>query len=210
MTLRERPRAVVPLASVAVVVLALLAGSAALSGHAAAQDAAPASPAAPAIAFVHVGRPLAALLDAPESVAASEALANELTAKDQDYLTRLADIRKALQAQPQGSPEGQALYEEGGKLAQEHAQWRQEALARRGKLDSERIESAYRKVVIAVRAVAARRGVDVVQPFVPVDEPFDAEDPDRAMLSVRLRTAIVLPTGLDLTDDVMVEMGLQD
>jgi Skp family chaperone for outer membrane proteins len=208
MSLRERTLAALALAALVAVVVAGLGGGAS-PGAAAAQDAAPA-PVAPTIAFVHVGRPLAALLDAPDSVAASEALANELTAKDQEYLRRLDDIRKALQAQPQGSPEGKALYEEGGKLAQEHAEWRQEALARRGKLDADRIESAYRKIVIAVRAVAARRAVDVVQPFVPTDEPFDADDPDRAMLSVRLRSAIVLPAGLDLTAEVMAEMGLQD
>ena len=59
----------------------------------------------------------------------------------------------------------------------------------------------------AIDRIAERRGIDIVYRFVPGDTAFDAETHDQAMLSIETRTALRYPTELDITADVLAEIG---
>jgi hypothetical protein len=88
--------------------------------------------------------------------------------------------------------------------------WQQSALQRTGKLDADQLERAYRELVAAVEIVADRRGIDMVYRFIPTGEPFEAENPEQAMMAIRLRDALRYPTELDITADVMEELHLEE
>ena len=94
-------------------------------------------------------------------------------------------------------------------MYQEYMSWQQDALAQRGKLDAEQLESAYREMIAAVQVVSERRGIDTVYRFIPTDEEFRAENPEQAMMAIRLRTALRYPPELDITDLVLEELSLE-
>ena len=63
-------------------------------------------------------------------------------------------------------------------------------------------------MIDAVEVVADRNDIDTVYRFIPTDEAFEADNPDQAMVAIRLRTALRYPDELDITDDVMDELSL--
>ena len=67
---------------------------------------------------------------------------------------------------------------------------------------------AYEEIVTAVEVVAENKNVDMVLRFIAPDEPIETTSPDVAIMQIRLRTALTYPEGIDLTDDVFTELGL--
>ena len=65
-------------------------------------------------------------------------------------------------------------------------------------------------VVGYVEIVADRKGIDTVYRFIPTSEPFEAENPEQAMMAIRLRDALRYPEELDITTDVMEELHLEE
>ena len=46
--------------------------------------------------------------------------------------------------------------------------------------------------------------------FIPPDGEFEQGNPDSTIMQIRLRSALRLPEGLDITDEVLAELGLDD
>ena len=74
---------------------------------------------------------------------------------------------------------------------------------------AEQLEKAYREMIDAVEVVADRMDIDIVYRFIPTSEAFEAENPEQAMMAIRLRTALRYPEQLDITDAVLEEMSLE-
>ncbi len=64
-------------------------------------------------------------------------------------------------------------------------------------------------MIEAVEVVADRKDIDVVYRFIPPSEAFNAQTPEQAMMSIRLRTILRSPDDLDLTDEVLEELSLE-
>ena len=79
-----------------------------------------------------------------------------------------------------------------------------------GKLAAEQIESAYRRLVEAVEVVADREKIDLMFRFIPTAKAFEAETMEAAGLQVRERTFLRSPESLDLTAEVLKELGVED
>jgi Skp family chaperone for outer membrane proteins len=75
---------------------------------------------------------------------------------------------------------------------------------------SEQMQNAYNEILEAVNVVSERMNIDMVLRFIPPDGEFEQTTPDATIMQIRLRTALRLPEGIDITDDVLAELGLDD
>ena len=160
------------------------------------------------IGYVYIGRVLKQLMQAEEFEEDRERLITELNETDADYRGQLDDIRAQLGPLEEGSEEAGQILQQGQLIYEEFSRWQQQAIAQRGKLDAEHLERAYRNMIDAVEVVSDRKDIDTIYRFIPTDEAFQADNPDQAMVAIRLRTALRYPNELDITDDVMDELSL--
>lgn len=94
-------------------------------------------------------------------------------------------------------------------LQQEFEKWRLALQQIQAKHMAEQIEKAYREMLSALEVVADRRRIDLVFRFIPADRPFEAGDVGAVMVAVQARPFLRHPQGMDLTDDIFKELGLQ-
>jgi hypothetical protein len=78
----------------------------------------------------------------------------------------------------------------------------------RGTLYAEQMQESYNEIIEAVNVVAERLNIDMVLRFIPPDGEFEQGNPDSTIMQIRLRTALRLPEGVDITDEVLAELGL--
>jgi Skp family chaperone for outer membrane proteins len=141
------------------------------------------------------------------------ALREELQAESAEYEQQM----QAIVAESEGlDPENnerdaeliQDAFQRYQQVQQAYQQWQQSARARGDRLEAEMLQDAYRELVAAVEVVADRRGVDMVIRAVPTGAEFTEQDPRSVSLSMRMRTALLAPAGIDMTEDVLEELGL--
>ena len=162
------------------------------------------------VGFVHISKPLRRLREQPRYVEETEALTTELTEKDADYRKRLEEISAKVREVEEGSDEFKRRFAEGDALFQEYRTWQNEAIERRNKLEASHIESCYRQLIDAIEVVAERKSVDIVFRFIVTSEPFEAVDVSQALNEVRFRSVLRYPQGLDITPEVMKELGVEE
>lgn len=160
--------------------------------------------------YVHINTLLQGLMADPARATEREALAAGLAERENDYRTRLEELAKNMRNTEPGTAESQRADEAGRAIYEEYQAWQRDAITQRGRLDAQQLEKSYRAVLGAVRTVAAREGIDIVHRYVPADEPFGTENPEQAMMAIRLRTALFVPEGLDITAAVRTELGLTE
>ena len=95
-------------------------------------------------------------------------------------------------------------------LYDEFTQMQQLAAEARGALYSEQMQESYKEIVEAVNVVAERLSVDMVLRFIPPDDEFEQGNPDSIIMQIRLRSALRAPEGLDITDEVLAELGIDE
>ena len=162
------------------------------------------------VGYVYIGKVLNQLMKSEAFEEERQPLMEELQETEAEYRQRLDGIQKRLRELDPNSEEARATYEQGSSVYEEFMNWQQSALRRSGKLDAEQLERAYRELVAAVEIVADRKGIDTVYRFIPTSEPFEAENPEQAMMAIRLRDALRYPEELDITADVMEELHLEE
>jgi Skp family chaperone for outer membrane proteins len=78
----------------------------------------------------------------------------------------------------------------------------------RGALMAKQMQESYDEIVESVNVVSERMNIDMVLRFIPPDSEFIQDKPDATIMQIRLRTALRLPEGIDITDEVLAELGL--
>lgn len=73
---------------------------------------------------------------------------------------------------------------------------------------AEQVEQAYRELATALEIVADRKQVDFVYRFVPADRAFGSVELSDAMMQVQSRPFLRYPAAIDLTEDLVKELGL--
>jgi len=141
------------------------------------------------------------------------ALREELQAESQDYEQRMqAIITESEGLDPENNERDAELIQEAfaryQQVQQEYQQWQQSARARGDRLEAEMLKDAYRELVAAVEVVADRRDIDLVLRSVRADAEFTEQDPRAVSLALRMRTALLAPEGVDVTEYVLEELGL--
>ena len=164
-------------------------------------------------AYVHIGKPLSLLLQGDSFIEENQDLSEELQAAEQS----LRDAAQSIQDRMQGlTPEDdgfESVNQEAQALMQQRNNFIQNANAAKASLGAQQVERAYKALIDAVNVVADRMDIDIVHRFIPTDDPFEvAPGPQafqNAMLQIRLRSLLRYPDGIDITSDVMEELGVE-
>ncbi|MFK7960751.1 MAG: OmpH family outer membrane protein [Phycisphaerales bacterium] len=140
------------------------------------------------------------------------ALREELQAQQVEFEGRLqaiADTASRLNPESEADrPQLDEAYAAYQQAQQEFQQWQQEARAKGDRLEAEALKVAYQQLTAAVDVVADTKDINLVLRAIPFTEPFSEEDPRAVSLSMRMRTAVLAPSGLDITQDVLEELDL--
>jgi len=160
------------------------------------------------VAYVFIGGILNQLMGAEARVEERLALIDELEGEEKEFRERIEEIRQRGMEMDEESDDFRRTYEEYIAAGEELRAWQAQAITRRGQLDAVHLEDAYREMIDAVQVVADRQKIDTVYRFIPTDDPFNADNPDQALLAIRLRTALRYPDELDITDAVLEELSL--
>jgi hypothetical protein len=160
------------------------------------------------VAYVFIGKVLNQLMQSEQYTDDRSRLLSELNETEEDYRTQLEEVSERIKEHEPESEEAKRIYAEGNEIYQQYMAWQKNAVARRGQLDAEHLEGAYRELIEAVEVVADGKGIDTVYRFIPTSEEFNAENPEQAMTAIRLRTALRYPEDLDITEDVLEELSL--
>jgi hypothetical protein len=163
------------------------------------------------VAFVDIGRAMNPLMESGAFVEEREALRRELEVTERDYQQRLDALGEQLRAMDQASPQFRERFEEAQRLYEEYTRWGQTvALPRRDALDVRHLNTAYMEMASAVNIVADRLGIDIVLRFIPPERDLQAMTAEQALTEIRLRSAVKYPEALDITSEVLEELGLRN
>ena len=127
-----------------------------------------------------------------------------------DFERQLEAIKGKYGDMPKDSPDLSKGKEEMQALYGQYQKWNEGVSASQSKLMAGQVESAYKELVTAVDVVADRQKIDVVYRFIPAATPFESAQLGDAMVQVQARTFLRAPESLDITAEVMKELGLKD
>ncbi len=162
------------------------------------------------VGFVHVGRALDPLLDAPHFVDEREELDEEIKAKDDQLDERIGAFLEEHRDVGPDDPGAEGVRRAYQELFGERERWRAERTRRLGRLAARQIEAAYRDVRAAVEVVAERREIDIVLRFIPPEKEFQSVNPPQAYRAIRARVALKYPEALDITAAVLEELDVAE
>ena len=157
---------------------------------------------------MEVGKALSQMMEASHFVDARTELQQNLEEQMQEARDVLDTIMAEAKALPEDSDEHPAMRQRWDLAMGEFQQLQQLATEQQGALFAAQMIKAYEEIVTAVEVVAENKNVDMVLRFIAPDEPIETTSPDVAIMQIRLRTALTYPKGIDLTDDVLTELGL--
>ncbi len=165
------------------------------------------------VAYVHGGKALAARLQGESFQEEHRLLNDELSEAQRGIMAAFEAMQEKMQGLTPEDPAFEAATQEAEALVQQRERFLQHANAAKATLSADQVERAYRELVDAVNVVADRLGIDTVNRFIPTDDPFEiAGGPNalnQAMLQIRLRSVLRYPEEIDITEEVMEELGIE-
>jgi len=162
------------------------------------------------VGFVDISKALNPLMEQQSFADERKTLADDLEKKEKDYRDQLDAFGEQLKGADRSDPASQETLKKAQALYQEYLEWGKGAVERRNTLDVQQLQKAYKELVSAVDVVAQKLGVDIVLRFIPTENDFKAQDAEGALNEIRLRTAVKYPSGLEITSEVLQEMGVKD
>jgi Skp family chaperone for outer membrane proteins len=158
-------------------------------------------------AFVHVGRALEPLMAADHFVEARQDLNDELNPISEELEEIMQELWEEGKSMSPDDPDADDFRQRYEQTYAELQEFQKRANAARAALAAEQMQEAYSEVLAAVNVVADRLHIDLVLRFIPPDEPIEPGPPNAITAQIRLRSALRLPDELDITDDVLAELG---
>ncbi len=162
------------------------------------------------VGFMETGKALSQLLQTDHFRDAREELNEELNEQMEEVKNLMESLRQEGQAIGPDSPDAPAFRQRWEQAYGEFQHMQQLVAESRATLMAEQMQEAYKEILEAVNVVSERMDIDMVLRFIPPDGEFEQANPDATILQIRLRTALRLPNGIDITDDVLAELGLDD
>ncbi|MBC8201814.1 MAG: OmpH family outer membrane protein [Planctomycetes bacterium] len=162
------------------------------------------------IGFMETGKALSQLLQADHYVETREELNAELAGSLTETRKALETINAQAQSLEQDDPNAGALRQQWQRLYDKFQKLQKIAADARASLLADQMQESYDEIIEAVNVVSERLQVDMVLRFIPPDGEFEQGNPDSTIMQIRLRSALRLPDGLDITDEVLAELGLDD
>jgi len=162
------------------------------------------------VGFMETGKALSQLLQADHYMEAREELNAELAQSIVETRNALEAVKAQVQSLEPDDPNTGALRQKWEQLYEEFQKLQQLAADARAALLADQMQESYAEIIEAVNVVSERAQVDMVLRFIPPDGEFEQGNPDSTIMQIRLRSALRLPEGLDITDEVLAELGLDD
>jgi len=162
------------------------------------------------VGFMETGKALSQLLQADHYMEAREELNAELAQSIVETRNALEAVKVQAQSLEPDDPNTGALRQKWEQLYEEFQKLQQLAADARAALLADQMQESYAEIIEAVNVVSERAQVDMVLRFIPPDGEFEQGNPDSTIMQIRLRSALRLPEGLDITDEVLAELGLDD
>ncbi len=173
---------------------------------------------------VHSDKIMKLLLKSDRLTSQRQTLEDEAKQKEEDFAKRYKDFREKYKDLDRNSPAAEDAQRESEAFQKEYYAWRNDMSQKFAKMQTEHIEKAYRDLTAAVDLVSERQKIDMVFRFVPTaakfesdqssDEESGAEGPMDSLIKtmdqVRARTFLRYPEAIDITSEVMKELGLKD
>jgi Skp family chaperone for outer membrane proteins len=162
------------------------------------------------IGFMETGKALSQLMKADHFLEDRDDLEEELMdaiSETRNALEVVAEEGKNLEPD---DPKRKEIRQQWQRLYDEFQQLQKIGADARGVLMAKQMQEAYDEIIEAVNVVSERMDIDIVLRFIPPDGEFEGGTPDSTIMQIRLRSALRLPDGLDITDEVLSELGLDD
>ncbi len=160
------------------------------------------------IGFMETGKALSQLLQADHFLDARDELNEELKAQITDGRELMESLREEGNSIDSESPDAPAFRKRWEGAYGEFQKLQKLVAETRAALMAKQMQSAYNEIIEAVNVVSERKSIDIVLRFIPPDGDFGMATPDAVIMQIRLRTAMRLPEGIDITEDVLTELGL--
>ena len=165
------------------------------------------------VGYVHIGKALSELLQGESYIEENKALQEELQTAQQSLMEAFQSVLERMDGLTPEDAEFEGISKEGQGLLQQRERLIQQANAAKATLGAEQVERAYRELVDAINVVADRLEIDMVHRFIPTDDSFEVQPGpgafQAAMLQIRLRSVLRYPEDIDITSDVMEELGIE-
>jgi len=162
------------------------------------------------IGFMETGKALSQLMKADHFLEDRDDLEEELVdaiSETRNALEVVAEEGKNLEPD---DPKRNEIRQQWQRLYDELQQLQKIGANARGVLMAKQMQESYDEIIEAVNVVSERMNIDIVLRFIPPDGEFKGGTPDSTIMQIRLRSALRLPDGLDITDEVLSELGLDD
>lgn len=162
------------------------------------------------IGFMETGKALSQLMKADHFLEDRDDLEEELVdaiSETRNALEVVAEEGKNLEPD---DPKRNEIRQQWQRLYDELQQLQKIGANARGVLMAKQMQESYDEIIEAVNVVSERMNIDIVLRFIPPDGEFEGGTPDSTIMQIRLRSALRLPDGLDITDEVLSELGLDD
>ncbi|MDP7005632.1 MAG: OmpH family outer membrane protein [Phycisphaerales bacterium] len=160
------------------------------------------------IGFMETGKALSQLMRAEHFQEARNDLNEELEEQISGSRKALDAILEEGKSLEPDDPESHDLRQRAEQIYAEFQNMQKYGADARAALLSEQMQESYSEIIDSVNVVADRMNIDMVLRFIPPDRDFEQGNPDSTIMQIRLRTALRLPEGIDITDDVLSELGL--
>ncbi len=161
------------------------------------------------VGYMEVGKALSQLMQAEHFVEERESLNGELEeqiAEARSLIHALQEEGNALDAE---SPEVPAFRQRWDLARNEFQNLQKIGVEARNALLAQQMATSYTEVVEGVNVVSERLNIDMVLRFIPQDTEFTQITPEATMMQIRLRSVLRIPEGIDITDEVLSELGLE-
>ena len=162
------------------------------------------------IGFMETGKALSQLLKAEHFKEQREDIDAEIKDNLSETRVALEAIAKEAQNLDPEDPNSGKIRQKWQKLYDEFQHLQKLGADARGALMAKQMQESYNEIIEAVNVVSERMNIDMVLRFIPPDGEFEQGNPDSTIMQIRLRTALKLPDGIDITDEVLAELGLDD
>ena len=160
------------------------------------------------VGCVHVDRVMKGILSSERFASERQKFDDEARSQGGEFEQR----NKALQEKYPDIKPGDANFDQArsefAALQGEYEKWFGALQKIQSKHMAEQVEQAYRELATALDVVAERKQVDFVYRFVPPERAFDSVELSDAMMQVQSRPFLRYPAAIDITEEVVKELGL--
>ncbi|MSR44039.1 MAG: OmpH family outer membrane protein [Phycisphaerales bacterium] len=160
------------------------------------------------VGCVFIDRVMKGLLASDRFASERQRFDDEARAQGESFEQRSKSLQSKYPDLKPDDPQFEQAKQEFAQLQMEYEKWFAALQKIQSKHMGEQVQTAYVELLAALEVVAEKKKIDFVYRYVPPDRPFDSMSLADAMLQVQSRPFLRSPASVDITEEVIVELGL--